>query len=116
MQFRRAVAMLSGLCVLSLTIGRSESSCEQTKGVAAAASMDDHGGMHAQSQGAEQQHKPCKSSTVVCCDAMTSCGLAVQLTPVSEQAVQTAESPVPSAPLQVALYRTTPPELPPPKA
>lgn len=116
MQLRRAVAMLSGLCVLSLTIGRMESSCEQTNGVPATASMDEHGGMHAQAQGAEQQHKPCKSSTVVCCDAMTSCGLAVQLTAASTQAVRTADRAVPAAPLQVAPYRTTPPELPPPKA
>jgi len=116
MELRRSVAILSAICALSLTLAPGNSGCgNQHSGIAAAAG--EHGGMHTGSQGDREQQKPCKSSTVVCCQAMTSCGLSVQITnTVSTDDALLAENSLPPAPLQVALNRITPPEPPPPKA
>jgi hypothetical protein len=86
------------------------------RGVTAAQSMQV--GMPMPSNGSdEQQHTPCRSPAVVCCQAMTSCGLSVQLA----RSILTADEfsrddQLPAIPFRTPLDRVTPPEPPPPKA
>jgi len=120
MRFRRSVSILSGICALSLTLGRSINGCENTSGealIGGSAATSEHVGMPMQSQGDGERQKPCKFSAVVCCQAMTSCGLAVGLArTVSTSNALSRENRLPARPFQIALNRITPPEPPPPKA
>ena len=76
-----------------------------------------HAGMPMQSQGDGDQQMPCKSSAVVCCQAMTSCGLSIQLgRTVSGGDTFPSEDRLPAVPFQTPLNRITLPEPPPPKA
>lgn len=73
--------------------------------------------MHKEPQQGGEQHKPCKSSTIICCQAMTSCGLSVQLArTVPTDDVVLGDSQLPPARFQADLERISPPEPPPPKA
>lgn len=119
MGFRRSVAAISGICALSLTLGRGNTGCEKAPGdlqsVASIATA--HGDMHSESQHQSDRQKPCKSTAVVCCMAMTSCGLSLQLTRVvSTELVRPNGSALPTAPFQSSLNRIPAPEPPPPKA
>lgn len=83
----------------------------------AVSAASEHGGMHTEAQGDGGQQKPCTSSTIICCQAMTSCELSVQLArTVSTQDVLPGDDQLPPTPFQAALERITPPEPPPPKA
>jgi len=119
MRFRRSVSILSGICALSLTLGRSNSGCENTGGemrAAVSVATSAHAEMPMQS-GTGDQQKPCKSSAVVCCQAMTSCGLSIQLArTASTSDALSRKDQLPTAAFQTPLDRITPPEPPPPKA
>jgi hypothetical protein len=108
-----------GICTLSLTVGRGNEGCEQESASshATGATMNGHKAVHHQSPVDTGGHKPCKASTLACCQAMTACGLSATL----RRTLSTDES----RPDQVALNRTTfetplkrivAPEPPPPKA
>jgi hypothetical protein len=65
----------------------------------------------------DEQEKPCKTSTVVCCKAMTSCGITLKLERiVAPYRVPAARNEPPATPLQVAINHVSPPDPPPPKA
>lgn len=119
MRFRRSISILSGICALSLTLGRSDSDCENAGSemrVAASGATSAHAEMPMQSHTGDQ-HKPCESATAACCQAMTSCGLSIQLTrTASDRDALSRKDLLPAAPLQIPLDRITPPEPPPPKA
>ena len=120
MRFHRLTALLSGICALSFTLGQGNVSCKNTSSTdssAKSAAASEHSGMNRQSGGEQTPQKPCESSAVVCCQAMTSCGLSVSLgqtTPRDAWAPRDAGA-LPSL-VQVALNFVIPPEPPPPKA
>lgn len=119
MRFRRLTSLLSGICALSFTLGQGNVSCKSTSSTDSgkSAATSDHSGMNQRSGGEQTHHKPCESSAVVCCQAMTSCGLSVSLgqtTPRNEWAPRDTGA-LPSL-VQVALNFVIPPEPPPPKA
>src|SRR4051794_10375689 len=119
MRFRRSVGTLSGICVLSLTLGLINSTCEGTNGSSQSmtSAASGHSGMHTESPSDKEQQKPCKFSAVLCCQAMTSCGLSAQLArTVATQDVVPGSQTLPSASFRAVLSRITPPEPPPPKA
>ena len=120
MRFRRLTALFSGLSALSLTLGQGNVSCKNpsatdsgAKSVAAA----EHVGMNQQSGGEQRHQKPCDSSAVVCCQAMTSCGLSVSPSGTTSRDEWTPpDADAPPSLVQAALNRITPPEPPPPQA
>ena|ERR1700680_467783 len=120
MQFRRSVGILTGICALSLTLGRSSEGCEKgslQSRTAAAVTMSGHGGMHHQSPVDGGGQKPCTSSTLVCCQAMTSCGVSASVgRTVSTDDLLPGGATLPATPFQTPLKRVTAPEPPPPKA
>jgi hypothetical protein len=119
MRFRRSLSLLSGLCALSLTLCPGNSGCENDRGESHAtlpATATQHAAMPMPSQDGNDQ-KPCGSAAVVCCHAMTSCGMSVQ---VSSTVSTIYDLPrgncIPTVPFQTALTRILSPEPPPPKA
>jgi len=77
----------------------------------------DHGAVNAASEGRTKHPKPCKSSAIICCQAMTACGLSARLSAtVSTEDAFPADNQLPTDPGQAALSRITPPDPPPPKA
>ena len=118
MRFRRTIAVLSSVCARSFTLGRADTGCEKTSAdMSAAETPSAHGGAHTQSHDGVEHEKSGKSSTVVCCSTMTSCGLSVQLAnAVSTQEAQPTSTQLPSVPFQPARNQIAPPEPPPPKA
>lgn len=120
MRFRRLTSLLSGICALSFTLGLGNVSCKNTSPTDSggkSAATSEHSGMNQQSGGDQTHQKPCESSAVVCCQAMTSCGLSVSLgqtTPRGAWAPADAGA-LPSL-VQVAVNFVIPPEPPPPKA
>lgn len=118
---RRFIGVLSGFCVLSLTLGRVESGCERPSAQAPSAStsmtMTQHGGAQHGLPAKQQQHKSCDSSTVVCCQAMTSCGLTLALSRTASAGHElSAASRGSDVSLQTPASRIAAPETPPPKA
>lgn len=119
MRFRRLTALFSGLCALSLILGPGRVSCKNTIATDSdmpSAAAGDHSGRN-QHDGAKQtQHKPCESSTVVCCNAMTSCGLSASLGERMSRGERGRRDAGALPPLvQVALNLVIPPDPPPPK-
>ena len=119
MRFRRLTAAFSGLCVLSLTLGQWSVACKSTSatdGSDKMATSSEHAGMP-QHGGQQDRQKPCESSAVVCCQAMTSCGMSITLSASTsrDELVPTDTSAAPSL-VQLALDRIIPPDPPPPKA
>ena len=118
---RRFIGILTGFCILSLTLGRVGAACERGSAQAPSASpsmaMTQHPGGQHQSPANQQQHKSCDSSTVVCCQAMTSCGLTLALGRAASAGNELfAASRVTDVSLQTLLSRIAAPETPPPKA
>lgn len=119
MRFRRSIASFAGICVLSLTLGRTTSACENTNRNihTAASATSEHGGSHPLTPVDGQQQKPCKSSAVACCQAMASCGLSVQSArTVTTDDFLSGRCDLPPVRFQAVPSRITPPEPPPPKA
>ena len=120
MRLRRLTALLSGICALSFTLGQGSVSCKNTRSSgsgAMSAAANAHSGMNQRSGEKQTHHKPCEFSAVVCCQAMTSCGVSVsvdQTTPRDGGAARdTGTLPLL---VQVGLNLIIPPEPPPPKA
>ena len=116
MRFRRSIGFLSTVCVLSLTIGRSTSSCERSS-VDLHRAVDAHASSDMDTKHHDRQEKPCKTATVVCCKAMTSCGFSLKLDgTISVGRAPSSGNELPTGPLQVAITHVSPPDPPPPKA
>ena len=120
MRFRRLAALLSGICALSLTLGQGNVSCKNASAKVSSAksvAASEHSGMHQQPGGEQGHQKPCESSAVACCQAMTSCGLSVSLSEMtSREELMPRDAGGPPSLLQVALNRSIPAEPPPPTA
>ena len=119
MRFRRLTAALSGLCVLSLTLGQWGAACSSTSatdGKPKSSMASEHAGMP-QHDGRHDRQKPCESSAIVCCQAMTSCGMSMTLSAsTSREELVPRDNRVPQSLVQFALDRIIPPDPPPPKA
>jgi hypothetical protein len=118
---RRFIGMLTGFCVLSLTLGRVGAGCERPSAPPPSAStsmtMTDHAGAQHELPAKHQQHTSCDSSSVVCCQAMTSCGLTLALSRTASAGDEfPAVSRVSDVSLQTLVSRIAAPETPPPKA
>src|ERR1700687_3806358 len=118
---RRFIGMLTGICALSLTLGRSAEGCERPNAKAPPASasmtMAQHAAAQHESPASRHHGKSCDSSTVVCCQAMTSCGLTFAAGPTDSAGAElSAATRVTQIELQTPLSRIAGPETPPPKA
>jgi len=118
---RRFIATLTGICALSLTLGRSAEGCERPNAKVASASpsmtMAQHAGAQHESPANRHQGKSCDSSTVICCQAMTSCGLTFAAGSMASAGTEfSAATRVTQIELQTPLSRVAAPETPPPKA
>ena len=119
MRLRRLTSLVSGICALSFTLGQGNVPCKNTSSMdssAKSATTSEHSGMN-QPSGDQTQQKPCESATAVCCQAMTSCGIAVSLS-VQTARVEWAPADAGARPslIQIHLNFVIPPEPPPPKA
>jgi hypothetical protein len=116
MRFRRSIGLLSTVCVLSLTIGRSTSGCERSS-VDLHRGASAHASSHMDARHGDEHEKPCKTSTVVCCKAMTSCGISLKLERiVADYSGPSGRNQLPATLLLVAINHVSPPDPPPPKA
>ncbi|HEX9605962.1 MAG TPA: hypothetical protein VF962_01915 [Gemmatimonadaceae bacterium] len=111
---------MTGICALYLTVGAADLLCTDHPrgGTAGVAVMTHHDGSHhglpAQKN---EQPKPCKSPTILCCVAMTSCGTTIALGEgASSAAFPIAAQIAPYFYFAQPLSRTAAPEPPPPKA
>ena len=104
---------------MSLTVGQWSVACDTmsaTDGAGKAATASEHAAMPKHARQHDRQ-KPCESSAIVCCQAMTSCGMSITLSVSTsrDEVVPTNPRIAPSL-VQFALDRITPPDPPPPKA
>jgi hypothetical protein len=126
MPARRLIGILTGMCALSLTLGRTAQGCERRHNAALLSSPSMTMAQHTGSQHTGSQHTPpakqhqgesCDSSTVVCCQAMTSCGVTFAPGPrAMGDAEFAAAARVTQIEFQTPLSRVATPETPPPKA
>ena len=117
---RGVIGIFTGICALSLTLGRSAQGCERPNAKAPSLStsmtMAQHTGAQHMPPANQHQGKSCDSATVVCCQAMTSCGLTFAAgRSASAGAELSAATRVTLIEFQTPLSHITTPETPPPK-
>jgi hypothetical protein len=119
MRFRRLVGFLSGICVLSLTLGQVKATCENARAhlqSAAAGAMAAHGAIDHQAPAPSQPQKSCTPSKFDCCKAMTSCGLSVSVkSAVAEREILVLVETRHRAAAEFPINVVSGPETPPPK-
>lgn len=116
---RCLVGIVSGICVLYLTVGAVDAPCKNHSrdgSSPSAAAMADHASSHHEFPAKKGAPKPCKTVAIPCCVAMTSCGTSIALGgDISSTASSNSVQIVPSSSL-IPLSRIAAPEPPPPKA
>ncbi len=118
---RQVVGILTGICVLYLTVGAADASCNDHSRhggseVADASMLHQDGSAHNLPANKSEQPKPCQSSAIPCCVAMTSCGTIALAAGNSSTALSIAVQVAPPFELTAPLSRIAAPEPPPPKA
>jgi hypothetical protein len=118
---RRIVGIVTGICALYLTVGAIDAPCNDHlrrtgSELGDVSTLGHDGSGHELPVQKSDQPTPCKSSTVPCCIAMTSCATIaiaerapLTLAPIANQYVSSFD-------LSKPLSRITAPEPPPPKA
>jgi hypothetical protein len=112
---------MSGICALYLTVGAADLPCNDHSRDGISGSdmglMVHLDGSHRLPAQKNEQSKPCKSSPIPCCVAMTSCGATIALgESASSSGFPIASQIAPSLHFAHPLSRIAAPEPPPPKA